>query len=229
MKTFNVLLFSFVVLLAACNNGQPENKVEATDPTTTADTTKNAAATTYTVATDRSVINWKGANKFTPKNHVGTIQLSEGTLSVVNGVVTGGKFIADMNSITSAGDEYTGGAEKVGNLIGHLKSADFFDVANHPTATFEITGVKAVEGQPSTTHEITGNFTLKGITKSITFPANCVFTGNELTSTATFTIDRSQWEVKYGSETFFMDLAKDKLINNNIELTINLVAVQAAA
>lgn len=227
MKTFNALLISFVVLFAACNSSQPENKVEATDAAAV-DTTAKAtpAGTAFVVQKDRSVINWKGGNKFTPKAHAGTLLLSDGSFALTDGQVTAGKFTADMNSMNSAGDEYTDGAAKVGNLIGHLKSADFFDVANFPTASFEITSIAAVADQPGVTHNVTGNLTIKGITKSITFPASVTVAGNELTATATFTIDRSQWEVKYGSETFFMDLAKDKLIKNEIELGLNVVAVQ---
>lgn len=226
MKTFNAL-FAAMLFLAACNHAPTENKVEATDAAAV-DTTAKAAptATSFVVQKDNSVINWKGANKFTPKAHVGTIVLSEGAFTVADGQLTGGKFVADMNSITSAGDEYTGGAAKVGNLIGHLKSPDFFDVATFPTSTFEITSIAAVADQPGVTHNVTGNLTIKGITKSITFPANVTVAGNTLTAAATFTIDRSQWEVKYGSETFFLDLAKDKLIKNEVELSLNLIAVQ---
>lgn len=225
MKTFNAFLIVCATLFAACNNSQPENKVEATDPTTvSAETPAQTASTsaTFAINKDLSVINWKGGNKFTPKAHAGTIQFSEGTLVVTETQLSGGKFVADMNSMNSAGDEYTDGAAKVGNLIGHLKSADFFDVANFPTATFEITGVKVQADASGATHQITGNLTIKGITKQITFPATVMFTGNDVNATATFTIDRSQWEVKYGSESFFPDLVKDKLIKNEIELSLNL-------
>ncbi|MDZ4846849.1 MAG: YceI family protein [Chitinophagales bacterium] len=227
MKTLNALLLSFVVLFAACNSSQSENKVEATNAESV-DTTANAApaGAAFVVQKDRSVINWKGSNKFTPKAHAGTLLFSDGSFTSTDGQVTAGKFTADMNSMTSAGDEYTGGAAKVGDLIGHLKSADFFDVANFPNAAFEITSIAVVADQPGVTHNVTGNLTIKGITKSVTFPANVTVAGNELTAIATFTIDRSQWEVKYGSETFFLDLAKDKLIKNEIELGLNVVAVQ---
>lgn len=226
MKTFNFLVLAFAVLFSACNSTQPENKVEATDAAVVDTAAKAPTGVSFTVQKDRSAISWKGGNKFTPKAHAGTMLVSEGAFTLTDNQITGGKFVADMNSINSGGDEYTDGMAKVGNLIGHLKSADFFDVANHPTATFEITSATPVTGQPGVTHQVTGNLTIKGITKQITIPANVAVAGNELTATAAFTIDRSQWDVKYGSETFFLDLAKDKLIKNDIELGINVVAVQ---
>src|SRR5688572_8730221 len=105
MKTFNALLVSFVVLFAACNNAPVENKVEATDAAVVDTTAKAApAGTAFVLQKDRSVITWKGANKFTPKAHVGTLQFSEGSFTTADNAVTGGKFVADMSTISSAGD-----------------------------------------------------------------------------------------------------------------------------
>lgn len=118
--------------------------------------------------------------------------------------------------------------KKVDKLATHLKSADFFDVANYPTSTFEVTKVEPVTGQAGVTHNVTGNLTIKGIAKQITFPANVTLSGNELTAKATFTIDRSQWEVKYGSETFYSNLGNG-VIKNEVELSIDVVAVKPQA
>jgi polyisoprenoid-binding protein YceI len=107
-----------------------------------------------------------------------------------------------------------------------LKSDDFFSVATFPTSTFTVTSSVAMADDKGNTHEITGNLTIKGITKQITFPAKVAIEGNTLNATAVFTIiDRAQWEVKYGSETF-ADLAKDNVIENSVELTLNIVAMQ---
>ena len=115
--------------------------------------------------------------------------------------------------------------EYAAKLEGHLKSADFFDVEVHPTASFEVISSEPSDAE-GTTHNVKGNLTMKSITKEITFPANISFEGDQLTATGTFTIDRTQWDVQYGSESFFPDLikkGKDKIISNDIELTLNLI------
>lgn len=115
MKTFLALTISVAALFAACNNAEVTNKVEATDPAAKTDSTTQTAATptaagdAYVVQKERSVIHWKGSNKFTPKFHPGTLQISDGSFSVADGQVTGGKFTADMNTIAVEGNEYTEG------------------------------------------------------------------------------------------------------------------------
>ncbi len=228
MKTIKTLLFSIPLFyFVSCSGPQTENKVEATEPAAevpaTEATSADAASGNFVVQNDQSTIKWMGSNKFTPKRHEGTINLTDGSFTITTNQISGGSFTADMNSIHSAGDEYTDGLAKVGNLIGHLKSAEFFEVEKYPTSSFTITSVKPLEGNPEYTHEVTGNMTIKGITKSITFPAKVEITGGDLKASSVFTIDRSQWEVKYASETFFPNLG-DKLIRNEVELTLNLVA-----
>lgn len=228
MKTLYAVLVTFAIAgLTSCNNSQPENKVEAVEPAASTGQTAAATGSNFVLQKDQSSVQWKGANKFTPKNHAGVLQLSDGSFTVANNQITGGGFTADMNSISTGGDEYTNGLEKVGDLIGHLKSADFFDVANFPTASFAITSVQPKEGDPNYSHNVTGNLTIKGITKEVTFPAKIELNGSDLKGSTVFTIDRSQWEVRYGSESFFPDLVKDRLIKNEIELTLNLVAKAA--
>jgi polyisoprenoid-binding protein YceI len=225
VKTIKTLLLSIPLFyFVSCSSPQTENKVEATDPAATpANEATGTGTVNYSVVNDLSTIKWMGSNKFTPKKHEGTIMLADGSFLVEGAQLVAGSFTADMTTINSTGDEFTDGMAKVGNLIGHLKSPDFFEVEKFPTSSFKITSVKPLEGSPEYTHEITGDMTIKGITKSITFPAKVEVTGNELKASTVFTIDRSQWDVKYGSETFFPNLG-DKLIRNEIELTLNLVA-----
>jgi polyisoprenoid-binding protein YceI len=119
--------------------------------------------------------------------HSGSVQIQSGELHVKEGNITGGKFVMDMNSITATGPEES---DEEGNmkLTGHLKSPDFFDVEKNPEGIFEITGVTPFSGTinedkeanqeefnkykvEDPTHTISGNLTLKGITKNIEFPA----------------------------------------------------------
>lgn len=153
--------------------------------------------------------------------HNGTISISEGNLLLANGAVVGGKFTIDMNSIVCL--DLTDATDN-GKLVGHLKSPDFFEVETYPTAVFEITSAEAVQGNPAATHNITGNLTMKNVTKSITFPAMVTVSDDGVTaSTPAFLIDRTQWNVQYGSKTLFANL-KDNFINDEISLVINLKA-----
>ena len=107
-----------------------------------------------------SVIAWKG---FKPTgSHNGTLLLKEGSMQIEKGVLTGGMFVVDMTSIKDAD-----GSKR---LEGHLNSPDFFDVKKYPTSTFVITSIAEESGKLA----VTGNLTLKEVTKSITIPASIV-------------------------------------------------------
>ncbi|MFH1119669.1 MAG: YceI family protein [Bacteroidota bacterium] len=211
-------LSSFIVLAGfafACGGPQGE-KAQTGDAQNVSATT---GAVTMTVDAASSKIEWTGAKP--TGQHNGTIGISEGRLMLTDGSIVGGKFTIDMNSIVNL--DLTG-AEDNGKLVGHLKSADFFDAAQYPTAVFEITGATAVSGNPETTHNLTGNLTMKDVTKSVTIPVKVAIEGGKLTATTPeFLIDRTHWNVQYGSKTIFDNL-KDKFINDEIALKISLSA-----
>lgn len=168
----------------------------------------SAQTTTSKVDTKSSFINWTG--KKVVGSHEGTIKLSGGELTFAAGKLTGGSFSIDMTSMENT-DMQGGGAEK---LMGHLKSDDFFSTANHPTSTLKITNVKAKDSG----YDITGDLTIKGITKPISFSA----TAGQYLANADITVDRTLYDIKYGSGSFFSDLG-DKAIDNNFTLKVNLV------
>lgn len=206
-----VLVFSF----AACNNapeGDKANTGEAQE-----NKTNVVAAKDYAVDVAASSLGWEGAKP--AGKHEGTLMLKSGNLSVKGGEIVGGNFIIDMNSIKCT-DLPEG---KAGDLEGHLKNEDFFDVPNHPEAKFEITEV--AQGDAGTgVQKLTGNLTIKGISKSISFDTNVKVDGDHATATAAqFTIDRTEWDVKYGSKKIFKDLG-DKFINDDMGISINLIA-----
>ena len=165
---------------------------------------------TYTVNVDESTIEWQG---FKPTgSHKGTINIESGTFTTNDGKIQSGSFVIDMSSIKESEDN--------ARLEGHLRSADFFDVENFPSAGFEITGFEVKDGNII----LTGNLTLKDTTNNVTFPVTVVLEDDTLTlSSEVFTIDRSKWNVRYGSKSFFDDL-KDKFINDDIELKIVIKA-----
>jgi len=156
-----------------------------------------------------STIHWKG---YKPTgSHNGTISLVSGELEMEEGIIIGGSFTVDMSTIKDAD-----GSAK---LEGHLKSADFFDVEAFPTSTFEITA-SAIEGDKTM---VTGDLTIKGITKQVTFPAVVSETEEVVTLTSeTFQINRADFNVKYKSKSFFNDL-KDKFVNDEFDLQVNIV------
>jgi len=170
---------------------------------------------------DSGTLNWTGS-KALGSSHQGTINVSKGTLGLTtDGKITTGNFTIDMTSITNTDLAVGQGKEK---LEGHLKAGDFFDVAKFPTGSFTILKVEPVKGTPSITHNVTGNLTLKGVKKSITIPANIAMVGGKITAvTSSFTIDRTAWGIQYGSGSF-ADLAKDKIINDDIALVLQLSA-----
>lgn len=173
---------------------------------------------TYKINTSASTIGWVG--KKVTGQHNGTVKVAGGTLEVTNGKITGGEFSIDMNSIVC---EDLKDAATNAKLIGHLKSDDFFSVANHPTATFKIKHANpgAVKDGKQM-YRIAGNLTIKGITKHVEFDAETKTEGNKMMAMAAFKIDRSKWDIKYGSGSFIDDIG-DKMIYDDIELTLNAV------
>lgn len=173
------------------------------------------AQSSFDVNTDKSSLKWLG--KKVTGQHDGTINIKSGTIETDGSKLTGGSFIIDMTSIKVLDIE---DADYNAKLKGHLESDDFFSVASHKEAKFVITGVKKADGDQYT---ITGDLTIKGITNSISFPAKVIVKKSGVIATADFTIDRTLWDVKYGSGSFFDGLG-DKTIYDDIAFTLYLVS-----
>lgn len=211
MKYINILFCcTLLSLIIACKPNSGAEKASTSEAAETA----QAIGGTLAVNNNSSIINWTGTK--IGGSHSGTIKISHGDLSVQNGAITGGSFDIDMNSILNTDLP----AEKQGDLVGHLKSEDFFDVSTYPMARFVITKVTTLSNQPEASHLVYGNLTLRDVTKEIGFKANINVDGNRATvKTPKFAIDRADFNVKYGSNRFFDNL-KDKAINDNIDLEI---------
>jgi len=208
------VIFVVVLTILSCKK-DPKNKVEISDAK---DVKEVVISDAFLVDSQNSMVIWKG---FKPGGeHYGVISISEGTLSVENGNLIGGSFKFDMNSIINtdipSDDEYNI------KLVNHLKSPDFFDVEKFPTATFEITDVSELEGELS----VSGNLTIKETTKNITIPTAMIF-DNEVVilKSDVFTVDRTDFNVRYGSKKFFDNL-KDKFIKDEFELSFEVKTVQ---
>ena len=183
-----------------------------------------AKGTSYTVDVANSQVLWQGSKP--TGTHNGSVSLSEGSVTVDNGQITGGSFVMDMNSITNF--DLEGGMKD--NLEAHLKGTtegkedDFFNVNLYPTAKFEITKVSSLANDPDASHLVYGNLTMRDVTKEVGFRANISMGDNVITvATPQFTINRADWGIKFMSKSFFDDL-KDKFIDDNIGLSIKLQA-----
>jgi polyisoprenoid-binding protein YceI len=161
-----------------------------------------------------SYVKWTGY-KVTGQ-HFGKVMLKSGSLEFEGDNLIGGAFEMDMTSITV--EDLTGeGAKKLG---GHLKSDDFFGVTAHPTSKFVITKVVS-RGTPGA-YKIIGNLNLKAATKELRFNADIKTIEGKQTAVAKIKLDRSEYDIRYGSGSFFDNLG-DKTIYDEFDLEINLV------
>lgn len=215
---FSILLF----VLAATIVFSCKNKEAAEAQVDAAAEVAEAQGMTYEVNTEMSKVMWVGSKP--TGQHNGTINVSEGSVAVKDGNITGGTFTLDMNSITVLDQE----GDQKSNLEAHLKGTaegkedHFFNVAQYPTATFEVTKLSNLEGNEEANMLVYGNLTMRGVTKQIGFPAMVsVGDAGVKVKTPSFTLNRTDWGVNYGSKSVFDNL-KDNFINDEIELTVYL-------
>lgn len=158
---------------------------------------------------EKSKINWVG-EKVTGK-HSGTINFKDGVLVFQKNKLAGGIFTVNMASITVTDLEAGKGKEK---LEGHLKADDFFGTEKFDTAKIEF---KTIATKSKELYTVTADLTIKGITKPVTF--DMAVNGN--TASTTFKVDRTKYDIKYGSKSFFESIG-DKAIYDEFELNVTL-------
>ena len=222
MKRFFLNAFVIAGLglaVTGCKNNNNETEVAEAKEAATA----QAEAVEFSVDTTQSVIEWTGEKP--TGAHTGTIKVANGSFKANDSIIESGTFVIDMQSIAVTDLE---GEEKA-NLEAHLKGTvegkegDFFNVNEFPKATFEVTGITEEEGQPM----LQGNLTIKEETKNISFPVSISQDGESIQITSEeFTIDRTKWNVNYGSKSVFDGLG-DKFINDDVKLKLNLKAKKA--
>ncbi len=163
------------------------------------------------IDTAASTVTWKGV-MLGVKEHFGKVALSEAEVDVTDGKISGGHFTVNLSAITPEDTVYNEEQTK-DKLIGHLQSPDFFNVAEHPTATFDITG--SGEGT------VTGNLTIRGITREETVKNVEIHTVGGVTNIkGDLTFNRKNYEVSFDVP------VKDMVISDDVELQISLVAAQ---
>ncbi len=190
------------VSLVSCNMNS--NKTEDTN-----DATITAADATYNIKLDESSLVWTGREVST-SSHYGTINFTSGQFEIADGLISQGEFLVDMTSINV--QDMTGGSKE--RLEGHLRSDDFFSVESFPTAHLYISSSEVISNGK---WMVNGFLTIKDISHPVLFE----MANTEDGWNANLVFDRSKYNVKFRSGTFFENLG-DKLIYDDIELKINL-------
>jgi len=172
-------------------------------------------AADYVVDKATSKVNWE-AKKVTGK-HDGTISFDSGLVTVTNNQISGGTFVMDMKTIANTDIADAGMKAK---LMGHLASDDFFAVAKFPESKLVIKKVTPVSAGE---FHFLADLTIKGITNPVDFNAKVSVNGDKLNAEGVITVNRTLYEIKYGSGKFFEGLG-DKMIYDDFTLAFNVVA-----
>ena len=202
MKNSTLISFTFIIILfiSSCGNSETK-KQEAPFEVQVVD----SVIKSLNINTSTSTVEWKGV-MVGIYSHNGFVSIKEGNLVYQGNSITGGSITIDMETMTQSDSLYKTEENK---LVAHLESPDFFDVANFPTATFEITS------SDLGTNKVYGNLTVKGITDSEVVE-NVIFDGETKSATGTLKFDRQKYGVTYkGSK-------KDMLVGDEVEMTISL-------
>jgi len=198
-KIFTLLMLT---ALASCNLNTSQSE-------SSNDNSLQASDASYTINPDQSIIVWTGREVTTSK-HFGNIYFASGQFEVKSGLISSGEFVVDMTTI----DNQDLPEERRPRLEAHLKSDDFFSVESYPTALLSILSSESMsEGK----WLVSGELTIKTFTHPVEFE---MLNSNDGWK-ANLVFDRSKYEVKFRSGTFFENLG-DKLIYDDIELAINL-------
>jgi polyisoprenoid-binding protein YceI len=171
----------------------------------------------YSINTGSTTIEWLG-EKVTGE-HKGMISAKKGDLHFDGDELTKVYIVMDMTSMTCTDIE---NAEYNAKLIGHLESDDFFSTANNPEATFTSTAVNLLDAKTGK-YEVTGNMIIKGKSHEQKFEVIAIKEGDKVSASAKIVINRTDYNVKYGSKSFFEGLG-DKVIYDDFTLTVKMVA-----
>ncbi len=222
MKYVLKLSFPIAVMLlfaAACNQAPKGDQATITDKQEAA----SVGGTSLRVDTAESKIRFTGHG--VGKNHPGTFMLASGEVKTDGTSVTGGNFVIDITSLDVEQRESMF-QEK---LKPHLLSGDFFDAEKFGDAKFEITNVEPYQKDQQDSSivdganfRVSGNLTLKGVTKNVTFPARIELDDNKLEGEANFDIDRTQWQMNYGNDRTL----GDKFISETVNIELDLSATR---
>lgn len=196
------------LVLAACKSEIDERSAaEVTETSATSSTSQTSTqqvTSSSQVIKDRSKIGFIGAK--VTEDHPGVFSEFDGRIDYA------GTQPSSINFTIKPGSADT----KIEKLNAHLKSADFFDVAKYPEATFVSNSVRPIQGDPAgNTHEVCGVLTLHGVSKDVCFPAKVDVTPQGVHALADFKINRHDWGISYKG-------AADNLIKDDVVIQLDL-------
>lgn len=225
MKGFSIFLILVVIIVIGFFVlRKPADAPIVTDTNGTGDEVPNAPNNinedfdgTKQIDANKSTATWTGSKKLIVDYYdYGTVDVKSGNAVFANGILTGGEVVFDMASINATS---TGKNADEDKLTGHLKSDAFFDVAKYPEAKFVITSAAREGGN---TYLLSGDLTIKGKTAPVSFPADVIVANGTASIAGTATIDRTIYDVRFGSDKFFQDLG-DNVINDEFILEFKAV------
>jgi len=214
-----IILLGLIFVIARSNKAEVEPEV-VIEPEVVATSTPLAAEFDgeYLVQSEESQITWEGRKPFVEKYvDSGTLVIKNGSFVVADGGVSG-EIVLDMTTIAAVKTM----VGKPGDLTNHLKSDDFFAVEKFPTATFNLEKLEVLN-EGGAVYQANGSLTVKGITNPIAFPATITLSENTARVVATISLDRTLWDVRYGSGKFFEDLA-DSTIDDMFTVGLDVIA-----
>ncbi|RYZ20415.1 MAG: YceI family protein [Chitinophagaceae bacterium] len=217
-RTLYLPLLLLSLFAASCSDDAPKgDNATITDKQAAA----TATGTNFVVDTAASRIRFTGHG--VGKNHPGIFRLSSGLVAVNGNDISGGNFVINIRSMEL---EQKGGMFQ-DKLHPHLMSGDFFDADKFGSARFDITKVAPYQPNSNDTSivdganfSVSGNLTIKDVTKNITFPARIDLDANTLKAKGNFDIDRRQWNINYGND----KTLGDKFISETVNIELNLQA-----
>jgi polyisoprenoid-binding protein YceI len=200
-----VSVLSLLVLVGACNDPASNvNKAVTSEAQKTASPQTGATGQKYAITPQNSKIEFIGSK--VTGSHNGGFQKFNGEIHYANNDPAHSHVAITIDATSVTTDDP--------KLTEHLKTPDFFDIAKFPDAKFESTAIKA-GGEKGATHTVTGNLTLHGVTKSITFPATIAVTGDTATVDANFAINRKDFGINYPG-------AQDNLIRDDVVMKLTI-------
>src|SRR5215203_534402 len=203
-----VMILSGVMFFTACSDPAADKTKAVTGEAAQVASPQNAQGQKYQITPQNSKIDFVGSKVTGSEN--GSFGNFSGQVDYTGAPENSRVNITiNMNSVTTQ----SAGLDK------HLKTADFFDVEKYPQATFVSTAIK-LGGDKDATHTITGNLTMHGVTKAITFPATIAVTPDTATVDSSFSVNRKDFGINYAG-------AADNLIRDDVVLTLRVRANKA--
>ncbi len=216
-----VIVGGYLILKKPVVAPTEEIPAESSDAPMNGDTTPDASIDgTKEFDATKSSATWTGSKSLI-KDYVdhGTINVKAGNAVFAKGILTGGNVVFDMNSITTLSTGRGSDADATSQQAKHMKSEDFFDTLKYPEAKFVVTSAVRESGGD---YILTGDLTIKDKTNPVTFPVEVTSANGIVTLSGAVTLDRTLWDIKYGSSKFFPNLG-DKVINDEFGLEFKAV------